>query len=85
MRFFRQRQDRAINAHTPLREQPPSAWGTRTRNAAARGERGVAADLRHKLLVLAARHETGEFDSAEIALLIQAHRDIQGSYKTWRH
>jgi hypothetical protein len=85
MRFFRQRQHPSVNAHTPLREQPASAWGTRTRNAAARGERAVAADLRRKLLVLAARHETGEFDGAEIALVVQAHRNMQGSYKTWRH
>jgi len=76
------RREQSVTAHTTLRTNPESTWGREKRRT--RGRAAIERDLRRQLAILAARHETGELDEPELGLVVQAHRNIAGSYAAWR-
>ena len=72
-----------VNAQTPLRRAPEFA-AVEQKNLKKRNRGAVERDLRRQLAILAARHETGEMDELECGLILQAHRNTDGSYAVWR-
>lgn len=71
-----------VNADVPLRSAEIPSVAPKSLKKRNRG--AVERDLRRQLAILAARHETGEWDEVEFGLILQAHRNTHGSYATWR-
>ena len=81
MPLFRRREP-IVTAHTPLGTGSESTSGPEKRRT--RGRDQIERDLRRQLAILASRHETAEMDEPELGLVVQAHRNIGGSYVMWR-
>ena len=72
-----------VNAQAPLSGGADRAAVER-KNLKKRNRGAVERDLRRQLAILAARHKTGEMKEVEVGLIVQAHRNVHGSYADWR-